>query len=331
MQLLLKSSKTKETGIHCFNTKLRSLDFFTDILKYNGCPIVNGCMNQPGDFEISFITSADGVRIGYRKIGHGPALILLHGGLQSSLNFTGLAKVLANDFTVYVPDRRGRGLSDAYRDDEGLEAESGDLLALIRHTHAEHIFALSSGAIITLQAAIKERSLTKIALYEPPIRLQDDPFKKLGRDYEEAMRKGSTGKAFITIMKNIDDTSFSLLTSLPAFITAPLVSLMARFQAKSQYNAEHNLTELVPTFHYDLNIIRDSVKLLSHLGQVKGDVLLLEGGKSQPFLHQTIERLAASMPDAKRIKFPKQGHMAADNIGDPQTVAVELLKFFGGK
>lgn len=282
-------------------------------------------MSSSHNFETASLTTAAGVKIGYRKNGSGPALILLHGGLQSSASFTGLAAALSGDFTVYVPDRRGRGLSAPYQEKDGLEAEAADLLALIRHVHADRIFALSSGAIITLQAALKEPALAKVALYEPP--LDGNIFGKLGRDYGRVMSKGNLGRAFITILKTIDDTTFSLFRTLPAFITAPMVNLMMRAQSKHN-KEEPTLKDLVPTFYHDLIIIDGSAHLLAEAGQLKADTLLLQGGKSQPFLRSPIERLMHIIPRVRQVTFPEQGHMAADNTGDPQLVATELLKFF---
>ncbi|HVB71957.1 MAG TPA: alpha/beta hydrolase [Ktedonobacteraceae bacterium] len=56
------------------------------------------------------VTSA-GTTIGYPQIGSGPGLLFLHGGLQASQHYMRLATALSDAFTVYVPDRRGRGLS----------------------------------------------------------------------------------------------------------------------------------------------------------------------------------------------------------------------------
>jgi hypothetical protein len=35
----------------------------------------------------------------------------MHTGMQAAQNFMLLAKALSDEFTVYLPDRRGRGLS----------------------------------------------------------------------------------------------------------------------------------------------------------------------------------------------------------------------------
>src|SRR5262245_56092990 len=114
------------------------------------------------------VTSKDGTVIGYRQIGHGPGIILVHGGMETSQNFMRLATALADSFTVSVPDRRGRGLSGAYGDNYCLARECEDIEALVDQTGATTIFGLSSGAIIVLQAVLALPSIQKIAVYEPP-------------------------------------------------------------------------------------------------------------------------------------------------------------------
>ena len=59
------------------------------------------------------------------------AVVLLHGAGQSSGNLTRLARALSETFTVYVPDRRGRGRSGPYGDFRGLSTEIEDLSALL--------------------------------------------------------------------------------------------------------------------------------------------------------------------------------------------------------
>ena len=61
------------------------------------------------------VTSADGTAIGYLRTGDGPAVVMLHGSNESARSHTQLAMALADEFTVYLPDRRGRGLSGPHR------------------------------------------------------------------------------------------------------------------------------------------------------------------------------------------------------------------------
>jgi pimeloyl-ACP methyl ester carboxylesterase len=69
----------------------------------------------------------------------------MHGGMKSSQHFTKLATMLSDAFTVYVPDRRGRGLSGPHGNNFSIMREVEDLQALITKTGARLTFGLSSG------------------------------------------------------------------------------------------------------------------------------------------------------------------------------------------
>jgi hypothetical protein len=76
------------------------------------------------------VVSADGTRIGYRRLGRGPSVILLHGGVNASQHMVKLGRALADAFTVYLPDRRGRGMSGAFGAAYGIQREDEDLAAV---------------------------------------------------------------------------------------------------------------------------------------------------------------------------------------------------------
>lgn len=275
------------------------------------------------EFTIATLTADGNTPIGYRQIGDGPGLILVHGGMQSSLSFTKLAKALSADFTVYVPDRRGRGLSGGYGENDDRITEANDILALARVTGSTQIFGLSSGAIITLQAALMEPAIQKIALYEPPIPLHEDTFKKLDADYEGAMSQGNLGRAFAAILKGTGDTS--LLTKLPYFILTPVFNFLINKQVSREN--EIALRDMVPTFHHDRIVIQGSPQLLTDAKNMNAEILLLNGAQSKSFLKQPLDRLAQQV-NTKRIAFKNQAHLAADNSGDPVKVAEVLRSFF---
>src|SRR5215475_9683356 len=115
-------------------------------------------------YTTGFVISKDGTRIGYRQMGQGPALILVHGGMQAAQNFMRLAEALCDAFTVYVPDRRGRGLSGPYGDDYSIQKAVDDMQALLAQTGAHNVFALSAGAVISLQSALLLPEIHKLAL-----------------------------------------------------------------------------------------------------------------------------------------------------------------------
>jgi len=115
------------------------------------------------------VKSDDGTTIGYSKLGQGPGLALVHGAGQSSQNLRNLADGLSGTFTVYVPDRRDRGMSGPYGECHGLRTEIEDLRATWTAMGATYVFGLSAGAVIAIEAARAMTQITKLALYEPPL------------------------------------------------------------------------------------------------------------------------------------------------------------------
>ena len=77
-----------------------------------------------------YVTSLDGTRIGFLRQGNGPGLVLVQGAMGTAQDYRELAQALSANFTVYTPDRRGRGMSakpydrwhDIARDVEDVDA-----------------------------------------------------------------------------------------------------------------------------------------------------------------------------------------------------------------
>ncbi|WP_433060387.1 alpha/beta fold hydrolase [Dactylosporangium sp. CS-033363] len=106
-------------------------------------------------YTTATVHSVDGTRIGYRQYGgNGPGLVLLHGGMKAAQHFSTLAATLSDAFTVYVPDRRGRGRSGPHGAGHGMAREIEDLQALLAATGTELVFGLSIGGLIALRTAL---------------------------------------------------------------------------------------------------------------------------------------------------------------------------------
>ncbi|GAA4593154.1 pimeloyl-ACP methyl ester carboxylesterase [Actinoplanes octamycinicus] len=252
--------------------------------------------------------------IRWRAFGDGgPKVVLLHGGLQSSANLTRLAHLLAGDFTVYVPDRRGRGASGPAAAGHGLRAEIADLAAVLDETGARNVFGLSSGAVIALRAAM-ELPIERLALYEPPLKHGGhDPVAWLSR-YEAELSRGRTAAAFTTVVKG---TGGARLLPRPALL--PLAGLAVR-------NPE--IAALVPTMRLDAAVVEDAAGLLSTYAMVEAETLLLGGERSPAYLTAVLIGLEPVLPRVRRVTLSGVGHLAADNSGKPALVAAELRKFF---
>ena len=117
------------------------------------------------------VTSADGTPIAYDRTGAGPALVLV-GGAFSYRRYPGqvkLAELLADSFTVYSYDRRGRGDSGD-TSPYTTQREIDDLAAVITAAGGRaHVWGLSSGAVLALDAAAAGVPIYRLAVQEPPL------------------------------------------------------------------------------------------------------------------------------------------------------------------
>ena len=161
----------------------------------------------------SSLTSKDGTIIGYRQLGSGPGLILVHGGMAASQHFMKLGEELSDDFTVYIPDRRGRGLSGPFGDDYSIQREVDDLDAILNKTGADYVFGLSSGALITLQAACNLPAIHKIALFEPALYIDHsllEKFNKVMNRFDKEIAEGEIAAALSNCLEGFRDYAFNV-------------------------------------------------------------------------------------------------------------------------
>ena len=275
------------------------------------------------------VTSADGTVIGYRQMGSGPGVVLLHGNLMTSQNFTTLGAALADRFTVYIPDRRGRGMSGPFGPDHSVRKEVEDLRALLEKTRATNVFGLSSGAVIALEAARHLPEIRRLALYEPPLTFHDSPSTDWVARYERENAEGDLASAFVTIAKGTMGSA--MIDAIPRLILVPLarLALAADAKEKKKKSGEVSLRDLVPTAHYDAAIVLELADSLERFRTLSADVLLMCGATSPRYLHTAFDRLAATLPGARCVELPRVGHLAADNGGAPLRVARELRGFLG--
>jgi pimeloyl-ACP methyl ester carboxylesterase len=272
------------------------------------------------------ITSKDGTTIGYRQFGKGPGIILLHGGMKSSQDFMKLATALAEAFTVYVPDRRGRGLSGPHGDDFTVDKEVEDVQALVAKTGARNIFGLSAGALVALRAALATPALEYVALYEPPLSIDGSAPTNWTARYDQEIARGKPSSALVTAMKGM--AVVPVFKKLPRFILVPLLSLVMRAQGTPTAE-DVSIRSLIPTLHYDLQIVRDMGDTLSDYKTLQAHVLLLGGTESPGYFGVALDGLSHTLPRIERITFPGLGHDGPEDDGRPELIATQLRRFFG--
>jgi pimeloyl-ACP methyl ester carboxylesterase len=279
------------------------------------------------------VRSKDGTTIGYRQYGHGPGLVLVQGAMGTAQNFIELGEALADDFTVYIPDRRGRGLSGAGSNDYSIQKEVEDIDALLTKTDVSYIFGLSSGALISLQATLHLSAIRKAALYEPPLFIHDLPIALMKR-YEKEIAEGRLAAALITAMQ-ATQMGPQIFNVIPRGLLELLTNKMMETEDKNAKSGDVTMRMLAPTLQHDFQVVSEMNGNLESFRAIQADVLLLGGSKSPNFLKVDLDALEKVLPHVTRIEFSGLGHSAAWNYdpqrnpdGRPTVVAQELSRFF---
>lgn len=266
------------------------------------------------------VTSRDSTKIAYDKVGQGPALILVAGAF-SYRKFPGqvqLANILSKHFTVYNYDRRGRGDSGDTQP-YAIEREIEDLQSMIDEAGGSaHVYGLSSGAVLALQAAARGGNITKLALHEPPF-VVDAADPKPPNDFVlqvseliAANRRAETIKYFMT--KGMGAPSF--VVSLMRIMPGVWSKLMA----------------VAHTLPYDAALLEEYMGGKSLPADLWSTVtiptLVLEGTESPAALRHGALALAGVLPNARLQSKKGLGHTKKLNT---KLIASELAAFFMDK
>jgi pimeloyl-ACP methyl ester carboxylesterase len=261
------------------------------------------------------VTSKDGTTIAFDRSGNGPALILVGGALEQRALDTETAKLaalplLAQHFTVFHYDRRGRGDSTdtlPYAVDREIE----DIEALISEAGGPaFVFGISSGAALALEAAIKlGNKIKKLAMYEAPY------------NSDEAARQ-----AWIDYRRNLDEVLAADRPGDAVGLFMMLVGMPAEHVPGMRQHPMWPMFEAVePTLAYDAAAMgADASVPTERAAGVAVPALVMDGGASFPFMHDTAVALANAMPHAQHRTLEGQTHEVAVEV-----LAPVLVEFFG--
>src|SRR5664280_873872 len=186
--------------------------------------------------------------------------------------------------------------------------------------------------------------------------------------FDREIAEGKIGSAMITATRGTR-TAPALIRWTPRFLLAPLLDMAARRSAaqpggdgtpESQSMSPRRrpvlwvllwqvrrfaasgtapgpgedgeavpLSALVPTMHYDAQLVLQSEGRLPDYRVIAVPVLLLGGSNSPTYLQRTLDALETTLPRVCRVELLGVGHLTPDNTGKPERVAVELRRFFG--
>ena len=261
------------------------------------------------------VTSKDGTSIAYERLGSGPAVILLGGGLDAGSENAPLATELAEHFTVYNYARRGRGDSGDILP-YAVEREIEDIEALIAEAGGSaHLYGISSGGALALEAAAAGIGIDKLAVYEVPYNMADDGPQRQ-REYVEQLgaflaegRRGDAAELFMRVAGASDE-------------------MIAGAKDSPMWPG---LEAIAHTLAYDAACMGSGQPPSARLARITRPTLVATGGGSPDsfvggggdFFGKAADAIAASIPQAERQTIEGQTHMV-----DPKALAPVLERFF---
>ena len=276
-----------------------------------------------------YVTSLDGTRIGFLRQGNGPGLVLVQGAMGTAQDYRELAQALSANFTVYTPDRRGRGMSARpYDSRHDIARDVEDVDAILAETGASRVFGLSSGAVITLEAAKTLPRVLQASVYEPPFYadgISHDGIRQLNTEIE----RGDLASALISALL-VAETAPAPIRVLPKPVARLLACGVISVDDRRP-GPEAKFRDLLPGIRYDFNVVGGMDEKMETFAAIEKPILLLSGTKSPAFLRQSIRKLKGVLPQTQHIEFDGLGHSGPWNKGRggrPELVAGALREFF---
>ena len=258
------------------------------------------------------VRSKDGTTIAYDRRGGGPALVLVDGALCSRAfgPSAKLAARLAQRFTVYTYDRRGRGQSGDTRPYSPAR-EVEDLAALVDVAGGSaSLVGLSSGGALALEAAAAGVRVDKVVAYEPPY--VDDAGLRGGAAHESRLEAllagGDRGAAVRYFMKD--------MVGAPGFVVV-LMRWMPGVWKK--------LVAVAHTLPYDAALMAEFRIPRARFASIRVPALVMNGSKTDTRLKEAARAIAASVPGARHRELAGQTH----NVS-PDALVPAVVEFLAG-
>jgi pimeloyl-ACP methyl ester carboxylesterase len=274
------------------------------------------------EFQNKSAVSKDGTLIGYKQTGNGPGLVICHGGGRASLHYEQLANALADSFTVFIPDRRGREGSGPITENYSIAKACEDLEAVLNATGAAFVFGHSAGGLIALETSLVY-PVKKVAVYEPPVSVNGSVPVEWLPEFDKAVAKGKKIDAMLIVLKSLKMNDG--ISRLPKWVLKPLLYLLIK-KKKNGKEWEIRLDEFLHTLPPDIKMVKALDSKIERYAAIKAEVLLLCGSKSPDYLQQGIRNLAVVIPNNKVLVFDGLHHVAPEENAD--AIAPDLKRFF---
>jgi pimeloyl-ACP methyl ester carboxylesterase len=265
----------------------------------------------------SQLRAADGTTIAWRSLGTGPGLVLVSGAMLAGADYTALAELLADRYTVHLLDRRGRGGSGPQGDGYGMDTECADLAAVLHATGARQVFGHSYGGLVAVQTALCEPTLLdRLALFEPAVSVDGSLPRSFLPEFRAAIDRGRWARAMTLLLRGLQ--LGGPFDRLPLPVATALAGLLL-------HTAGRSMRRVLPTVPAEAaaGIALDGPA--DRYAPVSTPTLLLTGERGPGSLATAAAALATAMPDARHVVLPGVDHGAPQQA--PRLVADALAPF----
>ncbi len=251
---------------------------------------------------VQTVTSEDGTPIAFEREGSGPPLILIGGALSDRSAGAGLLPLLADRFTAYAIDRRGRGASGDHQP-YAVEREIEDIGALLAEAGSEaFVYGHSSGAILALKAAIGGLPIRRLIVYEPPYLVAGD---------RSLPRPNLEGRVRDRLAAGDRQGAVRLFLAEGPGVPPPVIDQLLSSPAAAALEA------LAHTLPYDIRIADDIRPPPVQLATLAIPTLVLEGGASPNWIRAVSKAIADALPISEIRELPGLGHNAPAEVLAP--------------
>ena len=258
------------------------------------------------------IKSKDRTTIAFKRTGSGPPLVLVHGGGASNhtrWDIGGVRAALAENYTVYAVDRRGRGRSGDNQDYHP-EREYEDIVAVVDSID-EPVILLghSLGANLSLEVALRTGNICKLVLYEPAIPTDDHEIasEELVAKVQALIDNGDKEQALIFFMREVASLSQE---EIDVFRKDP--------GWESRIEAAHTLAreeQFISGYKFDAY----------RFSNLHTPTLLLTGSESLPIFKDSTKAVHNALPNSRIAILEGQAHIAMNTA--PELFLREVMAF----
>lgn len=245
--------------------------------------------------DLRFVTSRDGTRIAYRRLGTGSPVVAIHGGLGTSASWRAVAERLADRFEFFLADRRGRGASGAGTPPHSIAREVEDVRAVLGEAGRSTVLVGHSyGGTVALEAArtADPEEVSRLVLYEPGVRVAGLIAAAEIRRMQELAAHGQSDHVLALAIEQLDKAG--LVRSDGGRATRPPQALL----------------ELAWTVPRELSALDALGSDLSRYAMVTVPTLLMVGTSSPDRARANCAALADTLPNVRVAHLERQGHVA---------------------